>query len=330
MDETGSSVGSRQSGQGLLQAALALPDLATELPVVLKARLFPDSGFEPREDDLGLVSAWIDALREQVENGLADAGAGPEISGKVSRRPFSDRAILTQLMARAVEMRLARNAPAIGMPDPELPEAVQQRLGSEDPDTVEIAMALLIAQCRFLANGRAFHLDLGELSAERTSGLVWRSVSQLQDDGIGEPVALRAAAEKFLAGFDEREGRPHALERFCHWLALPEARQNWSVAHNGPALLLAMLARVSGLGFDACCLLCIEPGLARLAIVARAAGLSGHECLAFLADMAELARLGVHDLPDLAAIEAVGQDEAQQMVARWRNHAASLDDWMDG
>lgn len=182
-------------------------------------------------------------------------------------------------------------------------------------------MALIIAQSRFISRAQSFAIDLDELAPEMLHALVRMAVAWLQDNDGGDPLALREAADSLLARFDERRGRPHRLMRFCHLFELPRAGDDWALEENGPSLVMAMLERASGLAGDLLFDMLRDADLARMAVVLRACTIEAEVAARLLQGLAVLASLRADDLPSLAALRAIPSDDAQRLVAGWRNLA---------
>jgi len=316
---SGSSIAGAAPAALLLAAAADHAARAAGLAQAVHIQAFPNAAPAIRDDDLSLARGFAIALTEAVIAALGDAaatGQGADLLAEI----VIDPVLMRHCHARAVEWRLCRASPMIGLASAELPEIVQQHVGGENGEIAEAAMALLIAQSRFASDAMAYVLDLADLPAELVSYLTWRAVRACQADR--DPLALRAAAERLLIGFDERRGRPLRLARLCHLLAMPGPAEPWDIVRLGPSLTFAMLARASGLDREDIVLMLADGDFARLAVVLRALVIDSDRALALIAALATLAGIAPTALPDPAMFRAIDRDHAAAMVAQWRNGAA--------
>lgn len=307
----------------LLRQADAQARQALAVPALVRQHLLPDPAQALREDDLSLTGGFAESLAAR----LSDALTGSAIaSAEIARHVVLAHAPTTKLLfARAIEARLCRQSALVGLATPELPPRIEAQVGDAQDELAEAAMALIIAQSRFLSRAEAFAIDLDELPPETLHGLVRHGLAFLQDLPGSDPLVLDQAGTALLAGFDERRGRPHRLMRFCHLFELPRSGDDWLLAENGPSLTIAMLERASGLPADVICDMLRDHDLVRLAVVLRACGLDAESAARLLQGLAVLASLRPDALPPAADLKALAQDDAARLVAGWRNLApASL------
>lgn len=292
---------------------------AIAIPALVRERIAPDVASALREDDLSLTGGFADCIAQHLVEafGIASGGIDPAL---VSRNVVLADAGATRLLhARAIEARLCRNAPLVGLAMAELPPRVEEQVGDSENEMAEAVMALIVAQSRFVGNAQGFAIDLTELPPEIVSALVHKMLVWLQDQGVADPLTLRMAADTLLSGFDERRGRPHRLMRFCHLFALPRAGDEWSLSQNGPSLVFAMLAGMSGIAADHLFDMTRDPDLARLAVVLRGCDVPADTAARLLEGLALLASLRLDAIPSASALAAIDQEEAARMVAGWRN-----------
>lgn len=301
----------------LLRHADAQARQAMAVPALVRQRLLPDAMQALREDDLSLAGGFVDAIARRI----ADALGAPDPAAIARNAVLAYPPATRLLLARAIEARLCRQAGLIGLAMPELPPRVEAQVSDAQEELAEAAMALIIAQSRFISRAQGFAIDLDEFPPETIHAVVRMAVAWLQDKGDGDALALRDAADALLAGFDERRGRPHRLMRFCHLYELPRAGDDWGLAENGPSLIMAMIERASGLPVDLLFDMLRDPDLARLAVVLRSCGLDAEIAARLIQGMAVLASLRTDDLPSIAGLRALPTDDALQMVAGWRNLA---------
>ncbi|WP_152414595.1 hypothetical protein [Blastomonas sp. AAP53] len=299
----------------LLRHADAQARQALAVPALVRQRLSPDSAQTLREDDLSLAGGFVDSIARRLAEALGAADAAAIARHAVLACPPATRL----LYARAIEARLCHQSGLIGLPTAELPPRVEALVGDAQDELAESAMALIIAQSRFVSRAQGFAIDIDELPPEILHALVRLAVAWLQDNDASDPMALRNAADVLLAQFDERRGRPHRLMRFCHLFELPRAGDDWALADNGPSLAIAMLERSSGVAGDLLLDMLRDPDLTRLAVVLRACAIEVNVAARLLQDFAVLASLRVDDLPSAAALRAIASDDAMRIVAGWRN-----------
>lgn len=303
----------------LLRHADAQARLAGSVPMLVRQHLIPDGAAHLREDDLSMAGGFADSVARQLVEALCDQTESVDPACVVSDIVLADSAVIRLLHARAIEARLCRNAPMIGLAMAELPPRVEAQVADTQDELAEAAMALIVAQSRFIGNAQGFTIDLSELPPEALSLLIQRMLGWLQDNVQADPLAVRQAADALLAGFDERCGRPHRLMRFCHLFALPRAGDDWSLSQNGPSLTFAMLARASGLPADCIVDMVRDADLARLSVLVRGCDIAPDIASRLIEGMAMLASLRLEGLPSAGALGAIGQDEAARMIAAWRN-----------
>ncbi len=303
----------------LLRHADEQARLAAAMPVLVRQRLAPDGNSVLREDDLSLTGGFVDSVARHLIAALCPQDGFVDPAAIAQHVVLADSAATRLLYARAIEARLCRNAPLVGLAMAELPPRVEDQVADAQAELAEAAMALIIAQSRFVGNAQGFTIELAELPPETLSALVQRMLAWLQDQPGSDPQALRAAADALLAAFDERRGRPHRLMRFCHLFALPRAGDDWSLAQNGPSLVFAMLAKASHLPAEYIMDMARDSDLARLAVVVRSCGVAADTATLLLEGLALLASLGVENLPPASALAAISQDDATRIVAGWRN-----------
>ncbi len=301
----------------LLRHADAQARQAMAVPALVRQRLFPDAAQALREDDLSMVGGFVDAIAIQLSQALDTSD--PESVAQHALLAYPPAIRL--LFARAIEARLCRQSGLIGLAMPEVPPRVEAQVGDAQDELAEAAMALIIAQSRFISRAQSFAIDLDELPPEMLHAVVRMAVAWLQDKEGSDPLALREAADSLLAKFDERRGRPHRLLRFCHLFELPRAGDDWTLEDNGPSLVMAMLERASGLPGDLLFDMVRDADLARLAVVLRACAIEPEVAARLLQRLAVLASLRADDLPSLAALRAIPCEDAQRLVAGWRNLA---------
>lgn len=301
----------------LLRHADAQARQAMAVPALVRQKLLPDAAQALREDDLSMAGGFVDAIAGRLAQELGAADPGPIAQHAVLAYPPAIRL----LFARAIEARLCRQAGLIGLAMPELPPRVEAQVANAQDELAEAAMALIIAQSRFVSRSQGFAIDLDELPPEVLHAVVRMAVAWLQDHDGSDPIALRETSDSLLAGFDERRGRPHRLMRFCHLFELPRAGDDWALAENGPSLVMAMLERASQLPGDLLFDMLRDPDLARLAMVLRACAIEPETAARLIQSLAVLASLRADDLPSLAALRAIATDDAQRLVAGWRNLA---------
>ena len=301
----------------LLRHADAQARQAMTVPALVRHRLLPDAAQSLREDDLSVAGGFVDAIAIRLADALGAADPGALAQHALLACPPAIRL----LFARTIEARLCRQSGLIGLAMPEVPPRVEAQVGDAQDELAEAAMALIIAQSRFISRAQGFAIDLDELPPEVLHAVVRMAVVWLQDHDGGDPRALREAADSLLAGFDERRGRPHRLMRFCHLFELPRAGDDWALEENGPSLVMAMLERASGLAGDLLFDMLRDADLARLAVVLRACAIEPEAAARLLQGLAVLASLRADDLPSLAAVRAIPVEDAQRLVAGWRNLA---------
>ncbi|MGQ2941940.1 MAG: hypothetical protein ACT6Q7_10580 [Blastomonas fulva] len=303
----------------LLRHAEEQARLAGAIPVLVRQRLAPGSAASLREDDLSLAGGFADSIARHLVEALAPDPDAVDASLVAHEVVLADPAATRLVHARAIEARLCRNAPLIGLAMAELPPRVEAQVADTQDELAESAMALIVAQSRFVGNAQGFRLDLSELPPETVNALVQRLTGWMQDRLQADPLVLRARADALLGGFDERRGRPHRLMRFCHLFALPRAGDDWSLADNGPSLGFAMLARTSGLPFDHLIDMARDADLSRLAVVVRGCDVPADTAARLIEGIAMLASLRLEAVPSAAALAAIGPDDAARLIAGWRN-----------
>ena len=301
----------------LLRQADVQARQAMAVPTMVRQQLLPEQAQALREDDLSLTGGFVESLVVQLAKALTgSAELGPDIA----RHAVLAHAPTTRLLfARAIEARLCRQSSLLGHGTPELPPRVEAQVGDAQDELAEAAMALIIAQSRFLSRAQAFAIDTDELPPETLHGLVRSCLAYLQERPDSDPLELNRAAAAFLQGFDERRGRPHRLMRFCHLFELPRSAEAWSLAENGASLTVAMLERTSGLPADLLFDMLRDADLARLAVVLRACGLETDVAAGLLQGLAALASLRADALPPAADLRALVPEDAARLVAGWRN-----------
>jgi hypothetical protein len=303
----------------LLRHAEEQARLAAAVPMLVRQRLVPDGQAGLREDDLSVAGGFADSVARQLTEALCPEGAGVDVAQIARDIVLADSAVTRLLHARAIEARLCRNVSMVGLAMAELPPRVEAQVGDAQDELAEAAMALIVAQSRFIGNAQGFTIDLSELPPEALSTLVQRMLGWIQDHVEVAPLELRQAADALLAGFDERRGRPHRLMRFCHLFALPRAGDDWSLSENGPSLTFAMLARASRLPTDYIIDMVRDANLARLSVLLRGCDLAPDIAARLLEGIALLASVRLEGLPSAVALGAIGQDDAARMIAAWRN-----------
>ncbi|MDM7954836.1 hypothetical protein [Blastomonas sp.] len=292
---------------------------ADGVPMLVRQRLVPDIAASLREDDLSVAGGFADSVARQLVEALCPPGESVEIAPIVRDIVLADSTVTRLLHARAIEARLCRNAPMVGLAMAELPPRVEAHVGDAQDELAEAAMALIVAQSRFIGNAQSFAIDLSELPPEALSALVRRMLGWMQDHLQASPLALRQKAEALLGQFDERRGRPHRLMRFCHLFALPRAGDTWALSENGPSLIFAMLARASGLPADYIIDMARDADLARLSVLLRGYDVAPDVAARLIEGIAMLASLRLEGLPSAATLAAIVQDDAARMIASWRN-----------
>ncbi len=310
-----------RDGGALLRQAEMQARQAMAVPALVRQHLLPESAQALREDDLSLMGGFIDSIAARLSEALAVDG-DPVEPGDLVRHVVLAHAPTARLVhARAVEARLCRHSGLVGLHVPELPSRIESQVSDAQDELAEAAMALIIAQSRFLSRAQAFALDLDEFPPEILHGLVRLALAWLQGQPGADPLALAGASDALLQGFDERCGRPHRLMRFCHLFALPRAGDDWSLADNGPSLVMAMVERASDLPSDLLFDMLRDPDMARLAVVLRACGLEPDTAARLLQGLAMIASLRVEDVPAAADLRALPSDDAARLLALWRNLA---------
>lgn len=301
----------------LLRQADAQARQALAVPALVRQKLLPEQAQALREDDLSLTGGFVDSLAARLAEALTGSA---ELTPDIARQAVLAHAPTTRLLfARAIEARLCRHSPLIGLATPELPPRVESQVGDAQDELAEAAMALIIAQSRFLSRAQAFAIDPDELPPETLHGLVRTCLAVLQDRPGSDALALDRAGEAFLQGFDERRGRPHRLMRFCHLFELPRSGDGWSLADNGPSLIVAMIERASRLPAELLFDMLRDADLARLAVVLRACGIEADLSARLLQGLATLAALRPDALPPAADLRALGEEDAARTIAGWRN-----------
>lgn len=303
----------------LLRHADEQARLAGSVPVIVRQRLAPHGVAMLREDDISLAGGFVDAITRSLIDSLCPVSQTVDPALIASEVILADSSLTRLLFARAIEARLCRNSPLIGLAMAELPPRVEAGVADAQDELAEAAMALIAAQSRFVGNAQTFSIELTELPPEIVAGLVQRMLGWMQDRLHVDPMAVRTSADALLAGFDERRGRPHRLMRFCHVFALPRAGDAWSLVDNGPSLIFVMLARATALPPEWIIDTVRDADLARLAVLLRSCGMSAETAAKLLQGFAMLASLRPDDIPSVAALDALGQDDAIHMVAAWRN-----------
>lgn len=310
-----------RDGGALLRQAEAQARQAMAVPELVRRHLLPESAHALREDDLSLTGGFVQSIATRLAEAFATAHRSLE-AGDLARHVVLRHAPVTRLLhARAIEARLSRHCALIGLNVPELPPRIEAQVADAQDELAEAAMALIIAQSRFLSRAQAFAIDLDELPPEVLHSLVRAALAWLQDLPESDPLALGKASDTLLQGFDERRGRPHRLMRFCHLFALPRAGDDWSLADNGPSLIIAMLERASKLLPDLLFDMLRDPDLARLAVVLRSCAVEPDMAARLLQGFAMLASLRLDDMPTSADLRALSPDDAARLVALWRNLA---------
>ena len=317
-DQAAARPAARDAG-ALLRHADELARAAVAVPALARQKLAPLSQLALREDDLSLTGGFVHAIARQLGEALYPPGLALDPAMIAQDIILTDSAAISVLFARAIEARLCANASLAGLAMPELPPRVEQPVGDAQDELAQAAMALIIAQSRFIGNAQGFTLDLAELPPELVSTLVRRTLGWLQDQLDADPLALRACADALLYSFDERRGRPHRLMRFCHLFEFPRAGDDWSLAENGPSLIFAMLARASGLPTETLIDMVRDADLARLAVVLRGCGLMPDPASQLLAGIALIASLRLEDVAAAPALASINPDDAARLVASWRN-----------
>lgn len=302
----------------LLRHADRHAQAATALPALVRQRVVPDAGQALRDDDISLVGGFVEAIARQLLDALCPDVDPAHVQQVAHDVVLANGPVTRLLFARAVEARLCRNAPLIGLAMPELPPRIETQVGDAQDEMAEAAMALIISQSRFIGDAQGFHIDLTELPPEVFSTLVQQMLVWAQQQQT-DPLMLRSAADAMLAGFDERRGRPHRLMRFCHLFALPRAGDKWALADNGPSLIFAMLARASALPFDHLIDMVRDPDLARLAVVLRGCDVDVGTAGYLVEGIALIGSLRLDAIVSANAMAAVSQDDAARMIATWRN-----------
>lgn len=303
----------------LLRHADEQARLAAAMPVLVRQRLAPDNAATLREDDLSLTGGFVDSIARLLIEALCAQPDTMDTAIVAQQIVLADHATTRLLYARAIEARVCRNAPLVGLAMAELPPRVEAQVGDAQDELAEAAMALIIAQSRFIGNAHGFTIELSELPPESVSALVQRMLAWLQEQPGADPLALRTAADSLLAGFDERRGRPHRLMRFCHLFALPRTGEDWSLGENGPSLVFAMLAKTSGLPVEYVVDMVRDPDLARFAVLLRGCDVAVDIASRLLEGIALIASTGLDTVPSSRALAAIGHDDAARMVAGWRN-----------
>ncbi|WP_146215334.1 hypothetical protein [Blastomonas natatoria] len=301
----------------LLRQADAHARQAMAVGALVRQHLLPDQAQPLREDDLSLTGGFVESLASRLTEALTgDAG----LASQLARNAVLAHAPTTRLLlARAIEVRLNRQSGLIGLPTPELPPRIESQVADAQDELSEAAMAVIIAQSRFLSRAQSFAIDIDELPPETLHGLVRLCVAWLQDQVGADPLLLNTAADALLQAFDERRTRPHRLMRFCHLFELPRTSADWALADTGPSLTMAMLERAAGLSADTLFDMVRDPGLARLAVVLRACGVDGDVTARLLEGVAALASLRPDDLPLAADLRSITVENATRLVAGWRN-----------
>lgn len=301
----------------LLRQADAQARLARAVPALVRQHLLPEHAQPLREDDLSLTGGFVESLAARLAEALTGVA---DQSADIARHVLLEHASTMRLLfARAVEARLCRQTMMVGLATPELPPRVEAEVGDAQDELAEAAMALIIAQSRFLSRAQSFAIDPDELPPEILYDLVRSCLAFLQDHPGNDPLALSEAGGAFLLGFDERRGRPHRLMRFCHLFELPRRGDDWSLAENGPSLIIAMLARTSALSAELLFDMLRDEDLSRLSVVLRASGLEADSAARLLQGFATLASLRPDALPPAADLRALAEDDAARLVASWRN-----------
>lgn len=290
---------------------------AMAVAALVRQHLLPDHVQSLREDDLSLTGGFVESLALR----LAEALTGDtSLAGSLARNAVLAHAPTARLLlARAIEVRLNRQSGLIGLPTPELPPRIESQVADAQDELSEAAMAVIIAQSRFLSRAHSFAIDIDELPPETLHGLVRLCVAWLQDQIDSDPLALETASDTLLQAFDERRTRPHRLMRFCHLFELPGSSGDWTLAENGPSLTIAMLERRAGLSTEALFDMVRDPGLARLGVVLRACEVDGDVAARLLEGFAALASLRPDDLPPASDLRSIAVEDAVRLVAGWRN-----------
>jgi hypothetical protein len=303
----------------LLRRADQQAQSAAGLPALLRQRLAPDDGQTLREDDISLVGGFAHAIARQLLDALCPGIDTIDPDSVVHEVVLANGPLCLLLFSRAIEARLCRNTALIGLAMPELPPRIEAEVADSQDELAEAAMALIIAQSRFIGNAQGFYIELAELPPEILSMLVRQMLIWAQQTVQADPLALRSAADGLLASFDERHGRPHRLMRLCHLFALPRAGDDWSLAENGPSLVFAMLARTSGLPIDHLMDMMRDPDLTRLAIVLRGCDIDAGTAARLLDQLGLLASLPLTESVSANALAGIAPDDAARMLAGWRN-----------
>lgn len=292
---------------------------AAAVPALIRQKLYPTGAQTLREDDLSLTGGFVEAIARQVHSALCPAALNVDPTSIAQAVILTDAGVMSVLFARAIEARLCANAALAGLATPELPPRVEEPVGDAQDELAQAAMALIIAQSRFIGNAQGFTLDVSELPAEQVSTLVRRTLGWLQDHHSADPLELRSLADALLNEFDERVGRPNRLMRFCHLFELPRTGDDWSLADNGPSLAIAMLARASGLPPETLIDMVRDPDLARLAVVLRGCDIMADTAAKLLAGLALLASHRLDDVATAATLSALSADDCARLLTSWRN-----------
>lgn len=292
---------------------------AAAVPALIRQKLSPIGAQALREDDVSLTGGFVEAIARHLHSALCPAELQVDTASIAQAVILPDAGVMSVIFARAVEARLCANASLAGLAMAELPPRIEAPVGDAQDELAQAAMALIIAQSRFIGNAQGFTLDLSELPPEQVCALVRRMLGWLQDNHAADPRELRSLADTLLNAFDERAGRPHRLMRFCHLFELPRAGDDWSLADNGPSLALAMLARASGLPPEALIDMVRDPDLARLAVVLRACDIMPDTAAKLLAGYALLASHRLDDVATAATLSALSADDCVRLLTSWRN-----------
>lgn len=184
-----------------------------------------------------------------------------------------DSAILSHLYATAMEGHFTERLEARQSIDPVLGPLMQELVGSDSPETAELAMSAMAAQSRFVQSQRRMEHAVTELPAELFDLVLRRLVTYTREIGDG---AVPLAAKTLKRGYDESTTRVGLMGRLIAGMG-NGARAALDVEHAGMALFASALAQLTRQARELSVLACHERQGARLALSLRAAGLEEAE-----------------------------------------------------
>lgn len=323
----------------LLRDAVRSEEQSAAIPLALQSRIFPESQFVFREDDLAVASTMANHVIEQLRSLFEHEHNTAILPDLFDPQICANPEIISHIYARAIEARMCRNFPKIANHEAELPQVLQSALDGANAPLIESAMALLASQSRFLSDARGYHLQITEFPPEILALLVWRTVqncqSRLQDMGQTDAktisaIELRTIAHNILRTSDEAQCRENRIQKFIYRAVGSDdddvASEFKDLPSAAPAIWFAKLANDTGLEYSSLIVMANEPGLSRLAVVLRAAQFDADDAIRTLHNLAILSSNGLNPWIDSDAYAKLPNDDACELVARWSNQQSHFHD----